>query len=85
MLISCFSSLTCAFIPEAIDKEWNEIYQMDSYPLTSFAISKGPNGKDAWLSGGISVNNDETLHFPVLSKINIIRYTILYNKTTLIV
>ena len=53
---------------------------MESYPLTSFAISLAPNGRDVWLSGGLSGKGVGKLEsFPVKSRINTIRYLYLIN------
>ncbi len=65
--------MDCVFVPEAIDKEWSQSYQMEPFPLMSFAVSTAPNGRDAWLSGGIALNNVGQLTFPIQSKINIVR------------
>ncbi len=72
-----FSRLKCVFIPEAIDGEWDQSYQMEAFPLTSFGISMAPNGIDVWLSGGLSwayVENTRIGIFPLKARINIVRY-----------
>lgn len=50
-------NLMCIFVSESIDIEWTQKYQMEQYPLASFATSTAPNGNDIWLSGGFSTND----------------------------
>ncbi len=47
----------CMFFPESIYREWSETYQVNPLQITSFAVSKAPNGIDVWLSGGISASD----------------------------
>ena len=79
LTIEHLSTLECAFLPESMDKEWRQSYQMEKYPLTTFAVSMAPNGRDVWLSGGLGFQHEKVGHgervtFPVRSKTNIVKY-----------
>ncbi len=73
-----FGDMRCLFIPDSLNKEWTQVYNMDSPILTLFTTSIASNG-DVWLSGGISLTYETGFAagpktFSVVNKINVINH-----------